>query len=743
FSGLMPVIVNGLISVWGTNICVYLVDIVYNKMRKVDGWENLRPYEKQQFAEHLELCALLRYNVCNFLVPSLVAYAQYPFKLCSNLMAVAGSGLLASLLPYSPTFNDWFDTYNYLAQNCELYRGDWPCLRREKGSIQVGPDNKLYGNVYTRDQTNDWPGILITDNRDSRLFDEALVWDSKVMPTIPVKKRLLDKHLGTCLTQEEVDELCFQYGLELDDVLIEKNETTGVDEEIYKIEIPANRYDLLCVEGLTRALLIFQNKLIKVPSYKLSEAKPLTIIVEKETANVRKYVVGAVLRDIKLDADIYSSFIDLQDKLHQNIGRKRTLASIGTHDLDTIKGPFKYCARKPEEIIFKPLNQNKEDKPLYPVIYDSQGIVCSLPPIINSDHSKITLNTKNIFIEATGTDLKKLEIVLDTVVTIFSQYCKEPFLVEPVEIIDGKGSCVYPKFKAWKGKVDVKNMSRKIGIAPINVDKAMQFLAKMSLTCSNVEKNETQIEVKAPPTRHDILHECDLVEDLALAFGYNNIPPLLPQSNTVAEPFNLNKLSDQLRLQMAMSGWTEIMNFALCSTEDVGNKLRRPDFELKSVVKIANPKTLEFQVVRNSLLPGILKTISNNKDMPLPLKLFEVQDVVFIDNNKDTKCRNERHLAAVFYSKTGAFEIIHGLLDRIMQMLNVNYIENTKDFNGEIKGYKIQQKDDPTFFDGRCAEIIYKNHSIGTFGVLHPEVINSFSLVNPCSAMEINIEEFL
>nr|CAD2186056.1 unnamed protein product [Meloidogyne enterolobii] len=585
------------------------------------------------------------------------------------------------------------------------------------------------------------------------------------MPTIAVKKRLLDKHLGTCLTQEEVDELCFQYGLELDDVLIEKNETTGVDEEIYKIEIPANRYDLLCVEGLTRALLIFQNK-IKIPSYKLSEVKPLTIIVEKETANVRKFVVGAVLRDIKLDADIYSSFIDLQDKLHQNIGRKRTLASIGTHDLDTIKGPFKYCARKPEEIIFKPLNQNKEfnglelmefykeshlreylpiirDKPLYPVIYDSQGIVCSLPPIINSDHSKITLNTKNIFIEATGTDLKKLEIVLDTVVTIFSQYCKEPFLVEPVEIVDGKVSCVYPKFKAWKGKVDVKNMSRKIGIAPINVDKAMQFLAKMSLTCSNVEKNETQIEVKAPPTRHDILHECDLVEDLALAFGYNNIPPLLPQSNTVAEPFNLNKLSDQLRLQMAMSGWTEIMNFALCSTEDVGNKLRRPDFELKSVVKIANPKTLEFQVVRNSLLPGILKTISNNKDMPLPLKLFEVQDVVFIDNTRDTKCRNERHLAAVFYSKNGAFEIIHGLLDRIMQMLNVNYIENTKDFNGEIKGYKIQQKDDPTFFDGRCAEIIYKNHSIGTFGVLHPEVINSFSLVNPCSAMEINIEEFL
>jgi phenylalanyl-tRNA synthetase beta chain len=68
------------------------------------------------------------------------------------------------------------------------------------------------------------------------------------------------------------------------------------------------------------------------------------------------------------------------------------------------------------------------DKPLYPVIYDSTGLVCSLPPIVNGDHSKIGLHTKNIFIDATGTDLKKLEIVLDTLVTLFSQYCRTPFV---------------------------------------------------------------------------------------------------------------------------------------------------------------------------------------------------------------------------------------------------------------------------------------------------------------------------
>ena len=143
----------------------------------------------------------------------------------------------------------------------------------------------------------------------------------------------------------------------------------------------------------------------------------------------------------------------------------------------------------------------------------------------------------------------------------------------------------------------------------------------------------------------------------------------------------------------------------------------------------------------------------------------------------DTKCRNERHLAAVFYSKTGAFEVIHGLLDRLMQMLAIPYIGAGKE--GEMtrlmqmlaiphigagkecgamtkNGYQIRQKDgktifklnfypfsDPTFFNGRCAEVLYAGKSVGTFGVLHPEVLIKFGLVNPCSALEINIEPFL
>jgi len=79
-----------------------------------------------------------------------------------------------------------------------------------------------------------------------------------------------------------------------------------------------------------------------------------------QTSSIRPFVVAAVLRDITFTEQSYQSFIDLQEKLHQNVCRKRTLVAIGTHDLDTLEGPFTYEALRPEDIKFKPLNQATE-----------------------------------------------------------------------------------------------------------------------------------------------------------------------------------------------------------------------------------------------------------------------------------------------------------------------------------------------------------------------------------------------
>jgi len=242
------------------------------------------------------------------------------------------------------------------------------------------------------------------------------------MPTIEVKASRLFKKLGVTMNKDELEVFLFEYGLELDDIVSEREKKfkeTGIDDptlsedKIFKIEVPANRYDLLSEEGIVRALALFMGKQ-DVPEYVLVQGNN-TIVVEESVHGVRDHVVCGIIRGLNFqDDDVYENFIALQTKLHMTVCRRRTLASIGTHDLNTIKPPFYYRACKPEDIVFKPLNRDTavngvqlmemlkddthlgpflhiiKDKPKYPVIYDSNGVVLSLPPIINGDHSKIT-----------------------------------------------------------------------------------------------------------------------------------------------------------------------------------------------------------------------------------------------------------------------------------------------------------------------------------------------------------------
>ncbi|VDM50813.1 unnamed protein product [Toxocara canis] len=269
----------------------------------------------------------------------------------------------------------------------------------------------------------------------------------------------------------------------------------------------------------------------------------------------------------------------------------------------------------------------------------------------------------------------------------------------------------------------------------LTANEMANLLSRMSLSSTASADGKT-LEVLIPPTRHDVLHECDIAEDVGIAFGFNRIAHQFPREHTIAEPFHLNKLSDLLRIDVAAAGWTEALNFALCSSDDVSTKLRKPDdFDL--AVKIANPKTVEFQVARTSLLPGLFKTLASNRDMPLPLKLFELQDVILKDSTSEVGARNERRLSAVYYSKSSGFEVIHGLLDRVMQLLDVKW---TQDENG----YHLEAYNDSSYLDGRCARVVGPNGmQLGMVGVVHPDVITAFGLTLPLSAFEITIEPFL
>mmetsp|Transcript_53436 Transcript_53436/g.84794 ORF Transcript_53436/g.84794 Transcript_53436/m.84794 type:complete len:634 (+) Transcript_53436:71-1972(+) len=630
------------------------------------------------------------------------------------------------------------------------------------------------------------------------------------MPTVSVFEDALKEALKgkVDITEETFAELCFDFGLELDEVTSEKemaSKERGADAAkdlservIFKVDVPANRYDLLCLEGLVRALKVFKN-LIPVPVYSLSMPKPLPqmkLTVHASTAQIRPFCVAAILRNVTFDKERYDSFIELQDKLHQNICRKRSLVAIGTHDLSTLKPPFRYEALPPKDIRFVPLREEEEmdgnrlmevlsqhqqlkaylplirDSPVYPVIYDSNDVVLSLPPIINGEHSKIRLETKDVFIECTATDLTKAKITLNTVVAMCSEHCKIPFVVEPVEVVyadDYPGNAftkagdkiIYPQLDTREMKADIDRMRKSLSLEHLSSTEVRDLIRKMSISCEVDKKDNNTLVVQVPVTRSDIMHECDLIEDMAIAYGYNELHTEVPQTYGGASEQPVNHLTDLLRVSIANAGWTEAYNWALISkkenfdflrreamTEELWRPVARPYEYMTNAppARLGNAKTKEFEIVRTTLLAGVLKCLASNKQLPLPIKIFEIGDIVVQDPTMEVGARNVRRICAIHAGQTAEFAKLHGLLDQIMFQLKCEPEHMKKDNpSSKNRGWILSPSQDPAFFPGRQAHIVIEGINIGVIGELHPEVVSSkgFDINMAVSAFEFNMEPFL
>lgn len=230
-----------------------------------------------------------------------------------------------------------------------------------------------------------------------------------------------------------------------------------------------------------------------------------------------------------------------------------------------------------------------------------------MPPIINSENTRLTVNTKNIFIDATGFDETKLSIIINTLVTMFSGYCSEPFTVEYVEHTTSENSFMFPTLVPDVFQTNKDYLNTLAGTT-LNTDEMPHYLSKMGYKTKVLSSHE--IEVTVPVFRNDVLHPCDIAEDLAISFGFNKIPKRKLKTVCKGLQQPINKLTDIVRYEMANCGYVECLTFSLFSKRDMFDNVLRKEEE---IVTICESKTKELEVVRNSLIPGILKSIESNK----------------------------------------------------------------------------------------------------------------------------------
>ncbi len=528
-------------------------------------------------------------------------------------------------------------------------------------------------------------------------------------------KKDLDRLVGRKLTEEDYRNKLPMLGAPLD----------KADEKKVYYEISPNRPDMYSVEGFARAAKNFLGLSKSVPSFR---AKPGKVIVSAGTVAARPYIVSAVVRNVKLSDDVIASLMQLQEKLHDTIGRKRKKVAIGMHDMDKAKPPFYYRAVDPE-FSFVPLDMKQkmtmreigEKHPKgadyihtldgfakWPVITDKNGNVLSFPPVINGELTRVTEKTKTLFIDITGTSEIAINQALNILVAALSD---RGFAIETVET-NGKHT---PNLEPKKIPVNMDYVNKLLD-TDFTRSELKDILAKM---CLGFDGSSAII----PPYRTDIMHQIDITEDVAIGKGYGYFEPRIPRVATIAKRNDLAEFSCFLRDAATGLGLQETVGMILTNMEDGFGKMNAPEEESCETV---NPVSVECTICRKRILPSLLKVLANNKNRDYPQRIFEIGDVVLPDKTKETGAAVVKMLAAAISNSAASYEEASSYLDALMRELGVDY--------------KLRKAKNPSFIDGRCAEIVVNNARMGVIGEIHPQVLANWNIEKPVAAFEVDIE---
>ena len=544
------------------------------------------------------------------------------------------------------------------------------------------------------------------------------------MPTISVKQNLLRRLVESRGRVHDVEDLAFRLPLMGTDI-------DTCDEDVLDIEIFPDRPDLLSPETLFHGMMPFLHD--SPPSPRLA-VKPGTISmrVAPELSDIRPVILGAVVRGLELDEDIIKRLMDHQEKLHFALGRGRKRASIGVHDLSTLEPPFRVEAVERSHS-FIPLAMDDEmtideilekhpkgvdyahlldgmDK--VPIIFDSNDAVLSFPPIINGDHTTVTEKTRDIFIDVTGLDLRACEASLMLICLQLSVLGGQ---VESVRVTTCEGKDWSINGTPIEHKVERVLVEGILGNS-FSDDEIEEAIRRMG----GQYKGDLSgvLSILMPRWRFDILHPIDLVEEVAIGHGYDDLAYDVPKAPLTAIPRPDGHLRRRIREALQGLGLIQIQSLTLSNDSDQFTSMRwKKD---GAITRMTNPITTEHTILRQNILPGLLRLLAANRHHDLPQGVYELGTVVIDHTNRD-------RFAFLVAEKSGGFASLRGRIQALMRDLG-------------CQDWTLEVLEGGPWLEGRSASIIVNGITVGECGELDPHVSESFDLNVPMSGAQIDVQ---
>lgn len=508
------------------------------------------------------------------------------------------------------------------------------------------------------------------------------------------------------------------------------HDTEGGSNEM-SVEFFPDRPDLFCVEGVARSMRAFLGIKPGLRRYE-TEKSDITVKSESKVLNVRPYVLCAAAYGVEISDEFLRSLMELQEKLHITIGRKRSKFAIGIHDSDKVKAPFRYTTVNPRGIRFVPLAKTEEmdlseilekhEKGAgyahlldgfeeYPIILDAENRVLSFPPIINGALTTVTTSTRNLFIDVTGNDRKAVKGALDIVATAIADRGGRICTVK----MEGNENCLSPDLSPVSRSISSSECQKFLGL-DIGGEGVAAALGRMGMEAA---ADGDRINVLIPSTRLDIMHDVDIYEDVAIGHGFEKFGRPYKSRQTIGSLGSDTSFSESVKDIMIGLGYTEVMTLTLSNEKDEFIISGLPEMEN---VKITNPITEDHTCLRSYLMPSLMRILRHNKHRDLPQKIFETGYVVQNDGAV-------LHLCAMATASKVSFTEIKSVTEALLRETSVEY---------EIKACDL-----PVFIAGRGAYIISGGETIGFFGEVSPKVVVDFEITHPVMMVEIDISSVI
>ena len=362
-----------------------------------------------------------------------------------------------------------------------------------------------------------------------------------------------------------------------------------------------------------------------------------------------------------------------------------------------------------------------EDFDKYPLILDKDDNVLSMPPIINGELTKLKEETHNIIVDVTGTDERAVNQALNIICSSFAEVGGQ---IKSMEVRYEDKTIKTPDLTPQEMNVHVDTANELIGGTDLTAQDIHDLLLKARFDAEIIDDNEVKAII--PAYRVDILHEVDIVENIAVQYHINDVVAELPDINTVAYENNWFKAESTIREVMIGLGFQEVMSLMLTSEEAHYKNMNQ---EEKPHVQVARPITIDRTMIRTSLINSLMEFLEDNKHEDLPQKIFEIGDVLYLDESTENKTVASKKLAGVICHSSANFTEIKSVVTSVLA--NLGY------------SMEISDSENKTFIPGRVADVAgaaEKGSIKGFFGEVSPEVITNFTLEYPVIAFEI---EFL